>query len=141
MSCKDLNCVCDAVQNINDIQDAVEEQCPTSCYENLLAPTNLLGDTIPFMLLSKKGEPFKAYGNVGGLDDGECFTTVFFRVERFRDDCCATLSLLRPFSNGQPTDCHDDVCDVTSLEKTDYCIEVDLTCFCAIQCLNPRLVD
>ncbi|WP_078548033.1 CotY/CotZ family spore coat protein [Litchfieldia alkalitelluris] len=136
---KDLNCVCDAVQNIADLQDAVEDHCPTSCYENLLAPTQFLGDTIPFMLFDKSGDLFKAFGNVGGLEAGDCFETVFFRVEKIRNDCCATLSLLRPTGNGD-FDCKDDVCDVTALEKTDFCIEVDLTCFCAIQCLSPRLV-
>ncbi|MFC4320618.1 CotY/CotZ family spore coat protein [Litchfieldia salsa] len=136
---KDLNCVCDAVQNIADLQDAVEDCCPTSCYENLLSPVANLGDTIPFMLTNKCGDLFKAFGNVGQLEAGDCFETVFFRVETIRNDCCATLSLLQP-TEAIDCDCKEKVCDVTGLEKTDYCIEVDLTCFCAIQCLSPRLV-
>ncbi|MBD8067499.1 CotY/CotZ family spore coat protein [Bacillus sp. PS06] len=135
----DLNCVCDAVQNIADIQDAVEDRCPTSCFENLLSPVEFVGDTVPFMLYNQCNDLFKAFGNVGQLDDGDCFETVFFRVETIRNGCCATLSLLRP-TNGVDFDCKDDVCDVTGLEKTDYCIEVDLSCFCAIQCLSPQLV-
>ncbi|KAA0546545.1 spore coat protein [Bacillus sp. BGMRC 2118] len=125
---KEFNCVCDAVENIHDLQEAVEDQCPTSCYSNLLSPANFLGDTIPFILYTKKGEPFKAFGNIGGED---CFKTPFFRVENI-DDCCATLSLLMP-------DC-SDICGVNNLVKTAFCIEVDLSCFCAIQCLDPRLV-
>jgi len=27
------------------------------------------------------------------------------------------------------------------LEKTNFCIEVDLECFCAIECLNPQLIN
>ncbi|MBE4909411.1 spore coat protein [Bacillus luteolus] len=142
MSCcdkdKDLNCVCEAVLNIKDLQDAVDDDCPTSCFSNLLAPTQFVGDTIPFLLYTKKGDLFKAFGNVGELLPGDCFKTPFFRVEDVRKDCCATLSLLRPV-DGRGS-CKDDVCDVERLVRTDFCIEVDLRCFCAIQCLDPRLV-
>lgn len=132
------NCVCEAVQNIKDLQDAVEDPCPTSCFSNLLSPANFVGDTIPFLLYTKKGELFKAFGNVGELRGGDCFKTPFFRVENVNGDCCATLSLLRPI--GTDFNCKDDICDVENLVKTDFCIEVDLSCFCAIQCLDPRLV-
>lgn len=144
MSCrdkdKDLNCVCEAVLNIADLQDAVEDDCPTSCFSNLLAPTQFVGDTIPFLLYTKKGDLFKAFGNVGELLPGDCFKTPFFRVEHVRRDCCATLSLLRPVNAHGTVDCATDVCDVDNLVRTDFCIEVDLSCFCAIQCLDPRLV-
>ena len=129
-----FTCVCDAVENILNQQEAVEEtKCPTSCYSNLLNPVKTLGDTIPFLLLNEKGEPFKAFGNVGG----ECFETSFFRVEKIHH-CCATLRLLLPL------DCHGHaahkICDVKDLVKTRNCVEVDLSCFCAIQCLSPRLL-
>ncbi len=134
----DFNCVCDAIQNIKDLQDAVEDQCPTSCFSDLLSPANFVGDTIPFLLYTKKGDLFKAFGNIGELRGGDCFKTPFFRVEGI-DDCCATLSLLRPV--GVDFCDKDDICDVERLVKTDFCIEVDLGCFCAIQCLDPRLVN
>ncbi|WP_456275841.1 CotY/CotZ family spore coat protein [Bacillus sp. AK128] len=134
----EFNCVCDAVKNIADLQDAVEDRCPTSCFENLLAPANFVGDTIPFLLYTKKGELFKAFGNVGELRGGDCFVTPFFRVENVKDGCCATLSLLRPA--GVDFQDEKDLCDVENLLKTDFCFEVDLNCFCAIQCLDPRLV-
>lgn len=131
---KAFNCVCDAVENILKQQEAVENAtCSTSCYSNLLNPVKTLGDTIPFILLNEKGEPFKAFGHVGG----ECFETNFFRVEQIHH-CCATLRLLLPI------DCHGHVahkiCDVTELVKTRSCVEVDVSCFCAIQCLSPRLL-
>lgn len=129
-----FNCVCAAIENILDQQNAVLDHCPSSCYSNLLNPVKFLGDTIPFMLLTEQGSPFKAYGDVGG----NCFTTAFFRVES-TNHCCATLRLLLPI------DCHGqlahDVCDVHELIKTKSCVEIDLTCFCAIQCLSPRLVN
>ncbi|MFD2215431.1 CotY/CotZ family spore coat protein [Metabacillus endolithicus] len=129
-----FNCVCDAVENILNQQKAVEdEKCPTSCYSNLLNPVKTLGDTIPFLLLNEKGQPFQAFGNVGE----NCFETNFFRVEGIHD-CCATLRLLLPL------DCHGhlakEICDVKELVKTRNCVEVDLSCFCAIQCLSPRLI-
>jgi Spore coat protein Z len=129
-----FNCVCEAVENILDQQEAVKDQCPTSCYSNLLNPVRSLGDTIPFILLNEKGTPFEAFGNIGG----DCFKTAFFRVENIKH-CCATLQLLLPL------DCHGklahEICDVKKLVKTRNCIEVDLTCFCAIQCLSPRLLN
>jgi spore coat protein Y/spore coat protein Z len=130
---KNKNCVCDAVENILEQQEAVKDKCPTSCYSNLLNPVKSLGDTIPFILFSETGKLFKAFGNVGG----NCFETNFFRVEHI-SHCCATLRLLLPL------DCHGqhahEVCDVHKLVKTRNCVEVDLTCFCAIQCLSPKLV-
>ncbi|QOR67611.1 spore coat protein [Cytobacillus suaedae] len=137
------SCVCDAVEQILDAQEAVVDECPTSCFSNLLSPTNVLGDTIPFILLDKKGDVFKAFGNVGGFtDDQLCFKTIFFRVENLKD-CCATLSLLRPVDSQGDTINVTNPCDndLFGLEKSDFCIEVDLDCFCAIQCLSPELVD
>ncbi|MFC4320617.1 CotY/CotZ family spore coat protein [Litchfieldia salsa] len=136
-------CVCDAVQQILDAQEAVEDRCPTSCFENLLSPVNFVGDTIPFVLTGKKGDLFKAFGNVGGFaDDNLCFETIFFRVEKLRG-CCATLSLLRTYDAAGETINVCSPCDdeLFGLERTDFCIEVDLDCFCAIQCLSPSLVD
>lgn len=150
MGCKerrdnDANCVCEAVEQILAEQEAVEEiSCPTSCYSNLLSPAaGVNRDTIPFILTNKKGELFKAYGNVGGfLGDMTCFKSIYFRVEAV-EDCCATLSLLRPVDVDGHTESVCDPCDECffGLEKTDFCIEVDLSCFCAIQCLSPELVD
>ncbi|MFZ3589259.1 CotY/CotZ family spore coat protein [Bacillus sp. DJP31] len=140
MSCNSgNNCVCDAVQAILDAQEAVEDQCPTSCFSNLLSPAVSPGrDTIPFILYTKKGKPFTAFGNLNpGLNS---FQTPFFRV-RALDGCCATLELLE--SNDEP-DCNVDVaqliCNTEQLFRTQNCIEVDLDCFCAIQCLSPDLV-
>ncbi|MBS2968415.1 spore coat protein [Metabacillus sp. KIGAM252] len=137
-------CVCEAVENILAEQEAVEENCPTSCYSNLLSPSALPGkDTIPFLLYDKKGKLFSAFGNVGGfLDDMTCFETIFFRVEALRG-CCATLKLLKPVDVEGDTLSVCDPCaeDFFGLEKSDFCIEVDLDCFCAIQCLSPELVN
>ncbi|MRX71923.1 spore coat protein [Bacillus lacus] len=138
------SCVCDAVEKILAEQEAVEESCPTSCFSNLLSPTTIPGrDTIPFLLFDKKGKLFSAFGNVGGFaDDAACFETIFFRVEALKY-CCATLSLLRPVNVSGHTLSVCDPCqsDFFGLEKTDFCIEVDLDCFCAIQCLSPDLVN
>jgi hypothetical protein len=140
-------CVLDAVEAIKDAQDAVE-QCKTSCFDNLLAPTGVEGDTIPFVLSNSDGSPFHAFGDVGN----NCFVSIWFRVEEIRG-CCATLRVLKPFEGpnnpltvaelvGSDKCCISLVgaCKLMSLEKTKTCIEVDLSCFCAIQCLKPSLV-
>ncbi|MED0805975.1 CotY/CotZ family spore coat protein [Bacillus paralicheniformis] len=143
--CSAENCVCEAVENIHDLQNAIEEEgCPTSCFSNLLSPSRHLGDTIPFILYTSKSKLFVAFGNVGELQAGPCFSTVFFRVEKI-DDCCATLRLLIAFDENRRvldfTEDKDKICDVFRLEKTNFCIEVDLECFCAIECLNPQLIN
>lgn len=71
------NCVCDAVEKILAEQEAVEEQCPTGCYTNLLNPTIAGKDTIPFLVFDKKGGLFSTFGNVGGfVDDMQCFESI-----------------------------------------------------------------
>lgn len=138
-------CVCDAVQSIKEAQDKVEKgaTCKNSCYDNLLSPKRhrSKSDTIPFMLQNKNGNYFHS---VGGVGTDHCFQTVFFRVEKIDEkSCCATLSLLRPDTDIEFDGCCVDptsICAVDDLERTGYCIEVDLDCFCAIQCLDPALV-
>ncbi|NGP46157.1 spore coat protein [Bacillaceae bacterium SIJ1] len=147
MGCEDhkggFNCVVDAVYHIHEMQEAVEDECNTSCFSNLLSNTQSRGDTIPFILFCRSdcNDLFSAFGNVGRLFDGSCFQSVFFRVNSIKGSC-ATLQLLRPFDGRRPisVDSKKDVCDVTRLVKTDYCVEVDLDCFCAIQCLDPDLL-
>jgi spore coat protein Z len=144
----DCQCVLDAVEAIKDAQDAVE-QCKTSCFNNLLAPTGAEGDTIPFVLSNSDGSPFHAFGDMGNPTD--CYVSIWFRVEEVRG-CCATLQVLRPIADNKRLKVSDLVgtdqccislvgaCNVDQLEKTNNCIEVDLSCFCSIQCLNPSLV-
>ncbi|MDA1475887.1 CotY/CotZ family spore coat protein [Bacillus changyiensis] len=139
------NCVCEAVENIFELQNAIhDEGCPTSCFNNLLSPTRHFGDTIPFILYPAESKPFVAFGNVGELGAGPCFNTVFFRVEKIKG-CCATLRLLIAFDENRHildfTDEKDKICDVFRLEKTNFCVECDLECFCAIECLNPQLIN
>ncbi|MFD2705040.1 CotY/CotZ family spore coat protein [Salibacterium lacus] len=140
------SCVCDAVAAIKNAQDQVDNNggnCRNKCFDSLLSPSgNNNGlDTVPFLLQTKTGEYFSSVGAVGRND---CFQTAFFRVEKIdEDNCCATLSLLRPDSELECSKCCVDpmsLCEVEELERTRYCIEVDLDCFCAIQCLDPNLV-
>jgi spore coat protein Y len=93
-------------------------------------------DTIPIILSNEKCE-LDAWGKTTA---GNFFSTNVFRVEEIdADHCCARLSLLEPVDmDGCPV----DLCgDVFSLLKTDLCIIVDLSCFCAIQPLSPKLVN
>ncbi|MDQ0230639.1 CotY/CotZ family spore coat protein [Metabacillus malikii] len=132
--CHENKCICHVLENILAQQLEVREKCFTSCYQNLLQQTTYLGDTIPFLLYTQKGELFQSPGSVGK----NCFTTSFYRIERI-SDCCATLRLLLPLKkNGHLA---EDICEVDELVKTRCGIEVDLSCFCAIQCLSPKLMS
>ncbi|MFE8700413.1 CotY/CotZ family spore coat protein [Cytobacillus sp. FJAT-54145] len=140
------NCVCEVVRAIKDIQDAAEDicECPTNCFQEplgaLVAPARTQrADTRVFVLKTKDGSPFHAFFRG---DDCAC-VSIFFRVEEIFDNCCATLRVIRPVKNGGETvDLTEDsgidlsaVCKVDGFAATNDCITVDLTCFCAIQCI------
>ncbi|MFX3622838.1 MAG: CotY/CotZ family spore coat protein [Ectobacillus sp.] len=118
MSCNDkqhfhdVNCVCDVVNFINEIQDAITNSCPTGCENPFLGANNNrapLANTRPFALFNSKGGQFvpiccfvvagedrKHHGKDGHCD--EDFVTVnspLLRVESV-DDCCALVRVLVP---------------------------------------------
>ncbi len=96
----------------------------------------------PIMLFSKDFTPFIAFGNVGDVEDDchGCFETSVFKVEDIcKNSCCGKLSLLRPIDeNGCLA---NSICEIFRLEETDFCVEVDFHCFCAIQRLSMSLVN
>lgn len=60
MSQKTSSCVREAVENIEDLQNAVEEDCPTGCHSKLLSVSHSLGDTVPFAIFTSKSTPLVA---------------------------------------------------------------------------------
>ncbi|WP_077211210.1 CotY/CotZ family spore coat protein [Bacillus dakarensis] len=146
------NCVCDVVRAIKDIQDAAEDrcECPTNCFQeplgSLVAPAKRQNaDTRVFVLKTADGSPFHAFFRG---DDCAC-VSIFFRVEEVFDNCCATLRVIKPVKyGGEAVDLTDDccidlkkVCHVERFEATNDCITVDLSCFCAIQCVADVDLD
>src|SRR5690625_656145 len=103
MGCgKDYNtgsCVCDILKEIESAQrDIVEICCDSSCEQSI---KDLLGehddhdlDTVPVLLYTKDGKPFKGFGahprNIGDIKG-----SFYFRVKKVKKDCCAVLELLR----------------------------------------------
>jgi len=161
-------CICDVVRAIKDIQDSVMDndcaQCQSCFLEplgSLVSPSRHQADTRVFMLLTKDGTPFKAFfremefnGNGHGHGDGKgdgkgkgkgnknCFS-IYFRVEKVFDGCCATLRVLNPVDRkGEPVELFDkgvlnfeNICEVEDFQFTNSCITVDLNCFCGIECV------
>jgi spore coat protein Y len=124
------SCVC------QDLQQLLEEQEKLSFAGFRFLPDNFGYDTIPFILSTGECQ-FEAWG---WTNRGDFFTTNVFRLEAIDEKkCCATLSLLEPIDiDGCPV----DICDnIFSLRKTSNCIIVDLSCFCSLQPLSPRLVN
>ncbi|RSK26510.1 spore coat protein Z [Bacillus sp. HMF5848] len=161
MSCKekDNRCVCETLEFIADLQDAVEDDdfCAHNCNNPVLGEVfnnQPRANTRPFVLYTKEGKLFKAlfkpvmiptdadaedfehgghHGHKKGCNDFDDCLSPFFRVESVKD-CCAVLRVLMPVGRG------DDACDVVEgdqrLIATNSCITVDLDCFCAVQCLR-----
>ncbi len=149
------NCVCQVVRAINDLQKAVEaEECEpcTSCFNeplgSLVSPTN--ADTRVFILKTADGTPFHAFFFEEGCP--HACVSIYFRVEEVFDNCCATLRVLMPgtqsgntftpvnlldgSSKGDKCCIHlSEVCNVNAFQPTNDCVTVDLSCFCAIQCV------
>ncbi|MBS4177385.1 CotY/CotZ family spore coat protein [Lederbergia citrea] len=143
-----LNCVCQVVRAIKDIQDeAVEEECmrcTSNCFieplGELASPSRERADTRVFTLTNKNGDLFKALFRG---HDGKC-VSVFFRVEDVFDNCCATLRVLIPLKSDRKTVVKlvhngkldfDELCSVRHWARSNSCITVDLHCFCAVQCI------
>ncbi|MFB5664381.1 CotY/CotZ family spore coat protein [Alteribacillus sp. HJP-4] len=107
---------------------------------NLLSSNDNDMDRLPIVLQNKKGEYLLATGAIGQKD---CFQTVFFCIEKIDEgNGCVSLSLLRPNREFAFEKCKvDPTSIVDELIHTRYCITVDLDCFCAIQCLDPQLVN
>ncbi|QDP39807.1 CotY/CotZ family spore coat protein [Radiobacillus deserti] len=135
------NCVCDILKEIADAQSDIIENGCVNCEQSI---ADLLGDntlpaaneldTVPVLLYTKEGKPFKGFGACyDAISDIE--GSFYFRVKDVDDDCCATLELLR-----DPNDPDDNpetpVSQFTgNLETTGICITVDAHCFCHITCL------
>lgn len=151
MSCgcgKDFDsghCVIDVLKEIVRAQkDVVDHTCNTSCERSI---NDLLGDkekrndldTVPIILYSKDGKPFKGFGADRKMKDniGPIVASFIFRVKKVDDEGCATLELL--LAHEQPCG-YNDLKDPTdqkskNLKTTGICITVDLHCFCHVTCL------
>jgi len=151
------NCVCEVVRAIKDIQDnaveAIENECTecTSCFTEplgaMVSPTRRDPvDTRVFVLSTADGTPFHAFLT----EECDACVSIYFRVEDVFDNCCATLRVLVPGhrdNNGHfvPVNlvssaekcCIDlkKVCKVDRFRASRDCITVDLSCFCAVQCI------
>ena len=153
------NCICDVVRAIKDIQDAGADDgcngCSTSCFMEPLGGITSPGrrnpiDTRVFMLLTKNGDPFKAFYRDEDCPDTDCYS-VYFRVEEVFGNCCATLRVLEPrLRNGNEVDLLDGskttidlskTCSVRRFRATESCLTVDLSCFCGVQCIDDVFLD
>lgn len=138
-ACPKSSCVCQTAKKIEALQNKFKKN---GCVNESLFYKTSDKDTVPIILFNCNDKPFEAFGDIGDLSyEGHgCFLTHFFRVEDVdSSSCCATLSLLKALDEyGCVT---ESICDTFRLEKTDVCIEVDLQCFCAIQCASPKLID
>ncbi|MDS9470390.1 CotY/CotZ family spore coat protein [Sporosarcina pasteurii] len=152
-------CVCEVVRAIKEIQDIGTDDdcatCSTSCFMEPLGGIVSPGrrnqfDTRVFMLLTKNGDPFKAFYRDRDRHDTDCFS-VFFRVEEVFDNCCATLRVLEPRKrSGEEVDLVDcthttidlkKICATRRFRSTESCITVDLSCFCGVQCIDDVFLD
>lgn len=145
------HCVCEVVRAILEIQNAAVHDecstCTTNCFleplGGIVSPARSSADTRVFTLLNKDGTPFMA----SFTDSEPCAvcTSIYFRAEDIFDSCCATLRVLIPIDSGDnPVDVLNkegtkynfrSACMVAGFLASESCITVDLSCFCAVQCI------
>lgn len=137
------SCVCDVLTELVEVQMVLEDFLLNKNYPRMLVEKKR-ERLVPFMLY-KEDEidlPFNIFAIQNNVSTAgkSCFKTSFFAVKSVdEENCCATLILLRPVDmDGNDT---NQLCDLFCLKKTNSCIEVDVSCFCAIQCLDPGLVN
>lgn len=142
-------CICEVVRAIKDLQDNANDECDcgSNCFNEPLGSILPSGrkktpNTRVFVLKTNDGSPFHAF-----FKGNECAcTSIFFRVEDIFDNCCAVLRVLEPVNRCQGGDktvnltkgCGIDlseICKVDYFRSTNDCITVDLSCFCAVQCI------
>ena len=162
-----------AIKRVQDLREDLDcDDCRTDCFLTPLGslnPRRRRANTRVFTLSDDEGNLFKAmfkrerrerdrererdfessFENEHDRDHDKdcdrrnCFS-VFFRVQRVFDNCCATLEVLEPrdrrgrrvnlFKHGKLD--FDEICRVERFEATGSCITVDLKCFCAVQCIK-----
>ncbi|HDX9589449.1 TPA: spore coat protein [Bacillus pseudomycoides] len=131
-----INCVCDVVNFINELQDCATSTCPTGCDVPFLGAHqgSRLANTRPFILFTSEGDPLKVF--IPSSNTTHC-TTLILRVESV-DDCCAVLRGLevQNVPHDQNPICYFLNTPTATLQATNSVITVDLNCFCAIQCLR-----
>lgn len=175
--CNKSNCICEVLRFIKRVQSTSPEvdcvECDTDCFMaplgSLVSPARGRVNTRVFSLLTANGDYFKAVFRGGKKNP--CLPTprstsddagrrphpqpvstscvsVFFRVQKVFDSCCATIQVLQPLKDGCPFDithngkiCLEKVCQVNGFGPTNTCLTVDLNCFCGVQCIDDVFID
>ncbi|MDP4084393.1 MAG: CotY/CotZ family spore coat protein [Bacillota bacterium] len=151
MSCQPSgtqNCVCAVLTAIADAQDQVSPVttgCTVSCERSIqellsgVSPATTAPNTIPVILYCGC-DPFLGTGvSVGNNHALDCVQSFVFRVSSVDENCCARLELLTVKGGPNPaTPCAQfNGAKVSDITRTGICITVDLSCFCAVTCLEP----
>ncbi|PIC64345.1 spore coat protein CotZ [Sporosarcina sp. P13] len=174
--CQKSNCICEVLRFIKRVQSTSPEvdcvECDTDCFMaplgSLVSPVRGRVNTRVFSLLTDDGDYFKAVFRGGkkatpyprNSNDNEMSSrkpphptstscvSVFFRVQKVFDSCCATIQVLQPLYNDNPINifdngeiCLEKVCKVNGFGPTNTCLTIDTSCFCGIQCIDDVFIN
>lgn len=121
-------CLGKLLKVIDTLQKNVNNECPIDegCSRPYLGTftSSLCYNTRPVTLYLKNGDLFSAPYNSTGT------TSSVFRVEKVKD-CCAKLRVLEPVVNE----------GVTTYNATNFFVDVNLQCICAIKCLADIILE
>lgn len=155
------NCVKQTLAKILAAQNraASEQDCGFSCEASINQmrgkPSHSGKNTIPFILYDRNNKPFEAKGAVSYTDccgaERLCTVKTFvFKVKQLKNSC-ATIELLY-FDRDESDEwmreccCNPDGCTIECqidneklecLAGTGVCLNINVSCFCGVQCLPP----
>lgn len=151
------DCIIDTLHSIVKYQNKYQEMdsCYPHCAEQLLDhEKEVQKNTIPFILYTKDGCPFRADGftmfhcHCCDEEKLKCVSSFIFRVKKIEGDC-AILELLTFNTKDDCSDatekpsspCHQiDYQKVKDLIRTNIFIKIKPSCFCSISCLPALFI-
>ena len=121
-------CLAKILKVIDTLQKNIDNDCfpDEGCSRPYLGgiSSSLCYNTRPVTLYLKNGELFSAVYDAAGD------TSTVFRVEHVKD-CCARLRVLEAVTAE----------GVTTYNSTNYFVEINLRCICALKCLDDIVLN
>jgi Spore coat protein Z len=132
-----LTCIHKALAEVKKLQDFINQADIPYLGKVFSKMTGV--DTVPIMLYTKDGKLAFTGFDIEPCGEEASFKTSYFRMEKLHEQSgCATISLLRPLCICGKN--KHSCCEILVLKRTDTCLTIDVSCICAVQCIDIDLL-
>jgi Spore coat protein Z len=133
----DLTCIHNVLDEVKKLQDFINQTDIPYLGKVFSKMTGV--DTVPIMLYTKDGRLAFKGSDIEPCGEESTFQTSYFRMENLSERSgCAAVSLLRPLCICGKN--QHSCCEILVLKRTDTCIMIDVSCICAVQCIDTDLL-